>query len=63
MQQITIEFRPIRYGEYADATIERIKFLEEELGLATDVELDIDDRLSATTQEETDRVYKEEFGE
>ncbi len=61
--QITIEFRHIWYDEDTDTTIERIRYLEEELGLATDVELDIDDRLSATTQEETDRVYKEEFGE
>lgn len=61
--QIAIEFRHIWYHEDTDGTIERIKFLEQELGIATDVELDIDDRLSDRTQEETDRVYQAEFGD
>ncbi len=62
-RQITIEFRHIWYDNDTDTTLERIKFLEHELGIATDVELDIDDRLSAKTQGETDRAYQEEFGE
>ncbi|MXX91853.1 MAG: hypothetical protein F4Y63_00170 [Chloroflexi bacterium] len=59
--QITTEFRHLWYDGDTDTTLEQITFLERELGDATDVELDVDDRLNLKVQEETYLVYEEEF--
>ena len=58
--QIATEFRQLWYDEDTEINREQVANLERELDIATDVELDIDDRLNTKVQEEIYHVYERE---